>query len=63
MGKIPDSVKIKGLFKLSWTIQKEALGKGSEIFTLLDKEPCHLYSGNPDWRDVRAVEGGGLENR
>jgi len=44
-------------------MQKEALGKGSEIFTLLDKEPCHLYSGNPDWRDVRAVEGGGLENR
>ena len=30
---------------------------------LLDKEPCRLYSGNPDWRDVRVVDGGGLENR
>ncbi len=30
---------------------------------LLDKEQPRRYSVNSDWRDVRAVEGGGLENR
>jgi hypothetical protein len=34
-----------------------------ENSTLLDKESWHLYSGKPDWRDVRVVDGGGLENR
>lgn len=29
----------------------------------LDNEWTVLYSCVPDWRDVRAVEGGGLENR
>ncbi len=30
---------------------------------LLDKGYPPRYSLNSDWRDVRAVEGGGLENR
>ncbi len=35
----------------------------SFMLAQLDKEYRYHYSENPDWRDVRAVEGGGLENR